>query len=61
MDIKCTVIKFITSLILSPILIYVTLIIAKLFGASYDFTHGEAFVVWLLMAILISMSVTWKK
>jgi hypothetical protein len=37
------------------------LIIAKIFGASYQFTHGETFIIWLLMAILLSQSVTWKK
>lgn len=61
MNIKCTILKFLASLILSPIAIYSVLILAKLFGASYEFTHGETFVVWLLMALLISNSVTWKK
>ena len=61
MNIKCTILKFLASLILSPIAIYSVLFLAKLFGASYEFTHGETFVVWLLMALLISNSVTWKK
>ena len=37
------------------------LLLAKIFGANYEFTHGESFVIWLLMALLISSSVTWKK
>ena len=51
--------KFNTSVV-SPIAIYAVLILAKIFGANYEFTHGETFVIWLLMAILISQSVTWK-
>tara|TARA_Y100001958_G_C20717618_1_gene216458 strand:+ start:100 stop:285 length:186 start_codon:yes stop_codon:yes gene_type:complete len=61
MNIKCTILKFLASLILSPIAIYAVLLLAKIFGANYEFTHGESFVVWLLMALLISNSVTWKK
>ena len=60
MNIKCTILKFLASLILSPIAIYAVLLLAKIFGANYEFTHGESFVVWLLMALLISNSVTWK-
>jgi len=52
MNIKCTFLKLFSSLILSPIIVYAVLVIAKLFGADYDMSHGEAFVVWLLMAIL---------
>ena len=61
MNIKCTILKFLASLILSPIAIYAVLLLAKIFGANYEFTHGESFVVWLLMALLISNSVTLKK
>ena len=61
MNIKCTILKFLASLILSPIAVYAVLLLAKIFGANYEFTHGESFVVWLLMALLISNSVTWKK
>ena len=60
MNIKCTILKFLASLILSPIAVYAVLLLAKIFGANYEFTHGESFVVWLLMALLISNSVTWK-
>ena len=61
MDLKCTILKFMASLILSPIAIYAVFFLAKIFGANYEFTNGEAFVVWLLMAILINQSVNWKK
>ena len=61
MNIKCTILKFLASLILSPLAVYAVLLLAKIFGANYEFTHGESFVIWLLMALLISSSVTWRK
>ena len=61
MNLKCTILKYLASVILSPIAVYAVLLIAKLFGASYEFSHGESFIIWLLMAILLSQSVTWKK
>lgn len=60
MNLKCTIYKYLASLILSPIAIYTVLYIARFFGANYDFSNGESFVIWLLMAILINQSVTWK-
>ena len=35
--------------------------IAGIFGADYGFSPGETFIIWILMAILINQSVTWKK
>ena len=61
MNLKCTILKYLASLILSPVAIYAVLILAKIFGANDEFTDGETFIIWLLMAILISQSVTWKK
>ena len=61
MNLKCTIFKYLASLILSPLAIYTVLFIAKIFGADYKFTNGESFIIWLLMAILLSQSVTWKK
>lgn len=61
MNIKCTLLKLIACLVFSPILVYAVLTIAKVFGASYEMSHGEAFIIWLLMAILISQSWIWKK
>ena len=42
------------SLVASTIIIYAVNIIAGFAGADYVFTHGEAFVVWILMAILVN-------
>ena len=61
MNLKCTILKYLASLILSPVAIYTVLITARMFGANYEFTHGETFIIWLLMAILLSQSVVWKK
>ena len=40
---------------------YAVLVIARFFGANYEMSNGEAFIIWLLMAILISQSWVWKK
>jgi len=61
MNLRCTILKYLASLILSPIAIYSVLLIAEIFGANYKFSNGESFIIWLLMAILISQSVCWKK
>ena len=49
-----TLLKLIISLVLSPIAIFAVLMGAKLSGASYEMSHGETFIVWILMAILIN-------
>ena len=61
MNIKCTVLKLLGSLILSPIIVYVVLIVARNFGANYEMSHGETWIVWLLMAILIAQCWHCKK
>ena len=48
-------------MILSPIIVYIVFGIAKIAGVTYEMSHGEAFIVWLLMAILISQCWVWKK
>lgn len=60
MDVKKSITRLVISLVLSPIVYYIVLWIAKLAGASYDITHGEAFIIWLLMAIVINLSITNK-
>ena len=60
MDIKKTVINLLMALILSPIIIYIVLTIARLAGANYEMTHGETWTIWVLMAILIKMSIEKK-
>jgi hypothetical protein len=49
-----TLLNLITSLVLSPIAIYAVLLVAKFSGASYEMSHGETFIIWILMAILIN-------
>ena len=47
-------INLISSLIISTIIIYGINIIAGFAGADYSFSHGETFVIWILMAILVN-------
>tara|TARA_B100001175_G_scaffold286979_1_gene269088 strand:- start:150 stop:335 length:186 start_codon:yes stop_codon:yes gene_type:complete len=61
MNLKCTILRYLASLILSTVVIYVIVIIAGLFGADYGLSPAEIFIIWILMAILINQSVTWKK
>ena len=56
MDIKKGLFKLIVSLAVSPLIVYIILTIARLSGADYDMSHGDAFIIWLLMAILIKQS-----
>jgi|TARA_X000000368_G_scaffold374825_1_gene326778 ABC-type glycerol-3-phosphate transport system permease component len=47
-------INLLISLIVSTIIIYSINIIAGFAGADYTFTNGEAFIIWILMAILVN-------
>ncbi len=47
-------INLIISLVVSTIIIYGINIIAGFAGADYSFSHGETFVTWILMAILVN-------
>jgi hypothetical protein len=47
-------INLIISLLVSTIIIYAINFIAGFAGADYSFTNGEAFVIWILMAILVN-------
>jgi len=60
MDYKKSIIRLVISLFLSPVIIYLFLGLAKLAGSSYEMTHGETFIIWLLMAIVINLSFTKK-
>ncbi|MBD1134615.1 hypothetical protein IDH19_04930 [Pelagibacterales bacterium SAG-MED48] len=42
------------SLVVSTIIIYGLNIAAGFAGADYTFTNGEAFMIWILMAILVN-------
>ncbi len=43
-------IKLVTSLVISTIIIYAINFVAGFAGADYSFTNGEVFVMWILMA-----------
>ena len=47
-------IKLIISLVVSTIIIYAINLIAGLAGADYSFSHGDIFMIWILMAILVN-------
>lgn len=47
-------IKLLTSLVIWTVIIYAVNFIAGVAGADYTFTHGEAFIIWILMAILVN-------
>ena len=61
MDYKKSIIRLLISLVLSPVVVYIVLLSAKAAGATYDMTHGETFIIWLLMAIVINLSLTEKQ
>jgi hypothetical protein len=61
MNLKCTILRYLASLILSTAVIYAIVIVAGIFGADYGFPASDTFIIWILMAILINQSVTWKK
>ena len=52
MNYLCAVRDLAISLIVSTIIIYALNIIAGFAGADYNFTNGEVFIIWILMAIL---------
>ena len=47
-------VRLLISLIISTIIIYSINIVAGFAGADYSFTNGEAFIIWILMAILVN-------
>ena len=60
MDFKKSILNLLLYLVLSPIIIYIVLTIAKLAGSTYEMSHGETFIIWLLMAIVIKLSISQK-
>ncbi|MDA7576882.1 hypothetical protein OAI09_00690 [Candidatus Pelagibacter sp.] len=50
----CALRDLLICLVASTIIIYAINIVAGFAGADYVFSHGEAFVVWILMAILVN-------
>ena len=61
MDIKKSIVRLVVALVLSPIVVYIVLMAAKLAGSTYEMTNGETFIIWLLMAIAINLSIVEKK
>ena len=47
-------IYLLTSLVIPTIIIYAINIAAGFAGADYSFSHGETFIIWILMAILVN-------
>ena len=60
MDYKKTISRLVISLVLSPIIVYIILMAAKLAGSTYEMSNGETWIIWLLMAIVINLSFTNK-
>lgn len=60
MDYKKSLVNLLVSLLLSPIIVYIILLLAKLAGSTYEMSHGETFIIWLLMAIVINLSMVKK-
>jgi len=60
MDYKKSLTHLAISLLLSPVIVYLVLLAAKAAGSVYEMTHGETFIIWLLMAIVINLSITKK-
>jgi len=61
MDYKKSLLKLAISLFLSPIVVYLVLLAAKAAGSVYEMSHGETFIIWLLMAIVINLSLTGRE
>ena len=50
----CVLKNLLISLVVSTVIIYAINFIAGFAGADYTFTHGETFIIWILMAILVN-------
>ena len=50
----CALKDLLISLVISTFIIYGLNIVAGFAGADYSFTNGEAFMIWILMAILVN-------
>jgi hypothetical protein len=61
MILKFDIKQFAISLVISPVVFYIVVGIAKFSGASYRISNGESFIIWLLLAILIKISFINKK
>ena len=50
----CAFKDLLISLVVSTVIIYGLNIVVGIAGADYNFTNGEAFIIWILMAILVN-------
>ena len=50
----CAIKDLAISLVVSTVIIFGLNIVAGFAGADYTFTNGEAFMIWILMAILVN-------
>jgi len=60
MDFKKSILNLLLYLVLSPVIIYIILGLARLAGSTYEMTNGETFIIWLLMAIVIRLAIEKK-
>lgn len=60
MKFKFEITQLLIPLIVSPVIFYIIIGIAKLAGATYNISHGDAFIIWLLLAILVRLSISSK-
>ena len=49
--------RIIVSLIASTVGLYALVFSARYFGAEYNITHGEYFITWSLLSILVLLSI----
>ena len=49
--------RIIVSLIASTVGLYALVFSARYFGAEYNITHGEYFITWSLLSILVLVSI----
>lgn len=61
MDFKKSLINLAICLIASPIIVYLVLFAARAAGSTYEMSHGETWMIWLLMAIVINLSLVRKE
>ena len=60
MDFKKSILNLLLYLLVSPVIIYIILGLARLAGSTYEMTNGETFIIWLLMAIVIKLAIVKK-
>ena len=49
--------RILVSVLISTIGLYTLIFSAKYFGAEYNITHGEYFITWSLLSILVLLSI----